>query len=97
VVEETTKKTVGEVNFAELKKAVALKSVNGGVTITLPPEANADISANTLNGGISSDFALQAKKHFPVGQHLDGKLCEVGPSVKMSSVNGGIRVDHAKR
>src|SRR2546425_686673 len=36
--------------FAEVKKAVSLKSVNGGLTVALPPEANADVSANTLNG-----------------------------------------------
>jgi len=82
--------------FAEVKKAVSLKSVNGGVTVALPPEANADVSANTLNGGISSDFSLQAKKHFPVGRNLDGKLGDGGPAIKMSTVNGGIHLDRAK-
>jgi len=83
-------------NFAELKKSVSLKSVNGSVTIALPPEANAKVSANTLTGGISSDFALQAKKHFPIGQNLDGKLGEGGPAVDLSTVNGGIRIDRIK-
>jgi DUF4097 and DUF4098 domain-containing protein YvlB len=83
--------------FAELKNSVALKSVNGSVTIALPPEPNANISANTIHGGIRSDFALKAKSHFPMRQNLDGKLGEGGPVIKMSSVNGGIRIDHAKR
>ena len=83
-------------NFTEVKKAVSLTSVNGGVTIALPPEANADVSANTLNGGINSDFSLQAKRHFPVGQNLDGKLGGGGPTIKMSSVNGGIHIDRVK-
>jgi len=30
-------------------------------------------------------------------QNLDGKLGEGGPVIKMSSVNGGIRIDHPKR
>jgi DUF4097 and DUF4098 domain-containing protein YvlB len=64
------------------------------VTVALPPEINADVSAHTLNGGINSDFSLQAKKHFPVGQNLDGKLGSGGPTIKMSSVNGGIHLDH---
>lgn len=85
-----------QATFAELKKAVSLKSVNGSVTIALPQEANAEVSANTLNGGISSDFSLQVKKHFPVGQNLDGKLGAGGPTVKMSTVNGGIHLDRAK-
>jgi len=84
-------------SFAEVKKAISLKSVNGSVTVTVPPEANADVSAKTLNGGVSSDFPLQTKKHFPIGRNLDGKLGEGGPVIKMSSVNGGIRVDRAKR
>ena len=80
-------------SFAELKKSVSLKSVNGGVTVALPAEANADVSANTLNGGISSDFSLLVKKHFPIGRNLDGKIGEGGPAVKMSTVNGGIHID----
>jgi len=88
----------GSVNasFAEVKQAASLKSVNGGVTIALAPEANAEISANTLNGDISSDFPLQVKKHFPIGQNLDGKIGEGGPTIKMSTVNGGIRLDRGK-
>jgi len=82
--------------FAEMKKAVSLKSVNGSVTIGLPPESNADISAKTLNGGISSDFSLQAERHFPIGQNLDAKLGEGGPKIALSSVNGGIHIDRAK-
>src|SRR5206468_8981909 len=83
-------------NSTEVKKAVSLKSVNGGVSIALPPEANADVSAHTLNGGIQSDFSLQVKRHFPVGQNLDGKLGGGGPAIKMSTVNGGIHLDRAK-
>ena len=83
-------------DFAELKKSVSLKSVNGSVTVALPPEANAKVSANTLTGGISSDFALQTKKHFPIGQNLDGKLGEGGPAVNLSTVNGGVHLVRAK-
>jgi DUF4097 and DUF4098 domain-containing protein YvlB len=83
-------------SFAELKKSVSLKSVNGGVTVALPAEANADVSANTLNGGISSDFSLSVKKHSPIGQDLDGKIGGGGPAVKMSTVNGGIHVERSK-
>jgi DUF4097 and DUF4098 domain-containing protein YvlB len=82
--------------FAELKKRVSLNSVNGSVTIALPPDASADISADTVHGGISSDFSLKAKKNFPVGQDLHGKLGEGGPAVKISTVNGGIHLDQSK-
>ena len=82
--------------FAELKKSVSLKSVNGSVTVALPSEANAKVSAHTVTGGISSDFGLQMKKHFPIGQNLDGKLGEGGPAIDLSTVNGGIRIERSK-
>src|SRR2546425_2849295 len=72
--------------FAELKKSVSLNSVNGSVTVALPPEADAKVSAHTLTGGINSDFGLQAKKHFPIGQNLDGKIGEGGPAIELSTV-----------
>jgi len=83
-------------DFAELKKSASLKSVNGSVTVALPTGAGAKVSAKTLNGGISSDFALQTKKHFPVGKTLDGKIGEGGPAIELSTVNGGIRIDRGK-
>jgi len=73
-----------------------MKSVNGSVSVALPPEANAKASASTVTGGINSDFGLQTKKHFPIGQNLDGKLGAGGPSVDLSTVNGGIRIDRSK-
>jgi len=75
-----------------LKEKVLLKSVNGSVTLALPAGANADVSASTVNGGISSDFSLPVKKNFPAGSNVDGKLGNGGPPIHMSSVNGGIRI-----
>lgn len=95
-VELSTVNGAVKATFAELKKSASLKSVNGSVTVALPPEANAKVSANTLTGGINSDFDLHAKKHFPIGQNLDGKLGAGGPAIDLSTVNGGIRIDRSK-
>ena len=83
-------------DFRTLKKAVSLKSVNGGVTVGLPPDANAVVSAHTLNGGIDNEFSLQVKKHFPFGQNLDSKLGAGGPEIELSTVNGAIHVTRSK-
>jgi len=80
----------------ELKKPVSLKSVNGSVTLAVPANANANVSADTLNGSINNDFSLKPKTHFPVGKSLDGKLGEGGSKIKISTVNGGIHLDRAK-
>jgi DUF4097 and DUF4098 domain-containing protein YvlB len=82
--------------FVQINKGVVLESVNGSVKVAVPPQANAEVSASTVNGGIGSDFSLPAKKHFPVGQNLRAKLGEGGPLIKISTVNGGIRIDHDK-
>ena len=95
----TTLSTVNgsvKATFNELLQPVSLKSVNGTVTLALPPEANAEVSADTLSGGISCDFPIVIKKGFPLGQKLEGKLGDGGPKIKMSTVNGGIHVDRAK-
>ncbi len=83
-------------SFGALKNSVALNSVNGSVTVALPADVNADVSANTVNGGISSEFALQATAHFPISKDMHGKLGQGGPDVRMSTVNGGIHLDRAQ-
>ncbi len=89
-VNGSVKATVAAVN-----KGISLKSVNGSVNLRLPANANADVSASTVNGSVSSDFQLQNTKRGPVGRKLEGKLGEGGPAIKLSSVNGGLRIDRA--
>lgn len=95
-VELSTVNGTLKAGVAELKKPVSLKSVNGSVTLALPSDANADVSADTVNGSINTQFSLQAKSHFPIGKSLDGKLGDGGSRIKMSTVNGAIHLDRAK-
>jgi DUF4097 and DUF4098 domain-containing protein YvlB len=71
---------------------VSLSTVNGHIEATLPANANAEVTASTINGGLSSELpALVVKKEFPVSSHLKGTLGSGGARVKASTVNGGIR------
>ncbi len=73
-------------------QSVSLDAVNGQIEAILPTHADAQVSASTVNGSISSEFAsLVVKKEFPVSKHLKGILGNGGASVKASTVNGGIR------
>ena len=83
-----------EATFEKLDnaKTVSLKSVNGKLKLMLPTEANAEVSANTLNGGIHADSALTVKKRWPVGTDLNGTLGKGGTKIKLETVNGGIQV-----
>jgi DUF4097 and DUF4098 domain-containing protein YvlB len=87
-----------EASFAEFKGDSELKSVNGRVAVILPgnkDSLNAEISAETVHGGIQSELGVESKKGFPVGQKLKAKLGDGGPLLKVSTVNGGIQLSSA--
>lgn len=70
---------------------VSLKSVNGSITLGLPSSPNADIEANTVSGGIHTDFPLEVTGRF-VGKSVNGKLGSGGTHIQMSNVNGSIKI-----
>lgn len=71
--------------------SITLKSVNGAINLLLPPSANANVSANNINGGISTDFPLTVKGHF-VGKSISGTLGKGGVDVELNNVNGSIHI-----
>jgi tRNA A-37 threonylcarbamoyl transferase component Bud32 len=78
-------------------QSVALSSVNGHIEATLPADANAEVSASTVNGSMTSEFpALVVQKKFPISKKLNGTLGHGGASVKASTVNGGINFRRGK-
>ncbi len=83
-----------EAEFTRLEdqQRVNVETVNGRVSIDLPENADADISADTLNGGINaSDFGLETEKGF-VGSDLNGKIGNGGARVNIDTVNGSIKI-----
>jgi DUF4097 and DUF4098 domain-containing protein YvlB len=85
------------VDFRSLDSAkdIRLKSVNGSITLGLPPSPNAELSVSTVNGGITTDFPLQVQGKF-MGRHLDGKLGNGGTRIEISNVNGSVKIGNAK-
>jgi DUF4097 and DUF4098 domain-containing protein YvlB len=83
--------------FKDLRNPTSLASVNGTVTVALAAELNANVSATTLHGGISCDFPITVERSLPLGQKLEGELGAGGPHIKLSTVNGGIHIERAKR
>ena len=69
-------------------------AVNGTIKVTLPADADATVSASTVNGGLTSDFPeLKVVKEFPLGNHLVGTLSGGGAKVHAEAVNGTIRFE----
>ncbi len=86
----------GSVNasFASLGGAqkATCESVNGRVTVNLPDNADASVTAETINGGIDgSDFGLKANKGF-VGRDLEGEIGSGSARLSLSTVNGSIKI-----
>ncbi len=93
-MELSTVNGVVDCEAAELSGSnrVKLSTVNGSVELTLPRDASARLTANTVNGHISSNMGLPVKNHFPVGSSLDTTLGSGSARVELNSVNGGISI-----
>jgi hypothetical protein len=68
---------------------LAFETVNGGIKVELPPNANTDFEAETVNGRVSSDFPITV-----VGKinprKLSGTIGNGGRSLVMKTVNGSV-------
>lgn len=74
------------------QQRVKIETVNGRVTVNLPADADVEISADTLNGGISaSDFGLETDKGF-IGSDLNGKIGGGSARLNIDTVNGAIKI-----
>jgi len=83
-----------EAGFATLgeQQRVKVETVNGRVTGYLPADADAEINADTLNGGINAgDFGLETDKGF-VGSDLNGRIGNGSARVNIDTVNGAIKI-----
>lgn len=74
---------------------IRLGSVNGHLVATLPSDANAEVEADTVSGGIQNDFGLHVINHRYIGHSLRGQLGAGEARIHLSNVNGGIEIRHA--
>jgi DUF4097 and DUF4098 domain-containing protein YvlB len=86
-----------EATFERLSgQSVDLNSVNGMVQLIIPSDANADIEADTVSGGIDNDFGLHVIHHSFVGHNLRGEIGSGNTHIKLANVNGQIEIRHAQ-
>jgi DUF4097 and DUF4098 domain-containing protein YvlB len=71
--------------------SITLHTVNGSISLAIPDKANAEFNASTVHGGISSDFGMPVSRH-RIGGSVSGRIGNGGAHIKLSSVNGGIRI-----
>jgi hypothetical protein len=68
-----------------------LHTTNGSVRLTLPADANAEIDARTVNGGVGCDFDLAQESRSR--RRLEGRIGAGGARFELRSVNGSVNVD----
>jgi hypothetical protein len=71
---------------------VSYETVNGSVTLEIPDGVNADLDMRTVNGSvISEDFPITIQGRID-RRRVEGKLGQGGPEIRLSTVNGSIRL-----
>jgi len=69
---------------------LSFTTVNGSVVVTLPDGVDADLNASTVNGDISSDFAVSVTGRISA-RRIRGVIGKGGGGqISLSTVNGGI-------
>jgi hypothetical protein len=76
---------------ADWSSDVSFKTVNGGITLTLPDDLNAEVSAETVNGDLETEFPLTITGRFGP-RHLRGTIGTGGRHLDLSTVNGSIHL-----
>lgn len=67
-----------------------LETTNGGVTLALSEGYSARVVGRTTNGGIATDFPLTVQGR--IGRRLEGDLGRGGSPIRVTTTNGGIRL-----
>jgi len=76
---------------SSFEEDVEFETVNGSITIEMPEGLNANFRANTVNGGIDSDFPILVTGKVS-RRSLRGSIGNGGPELRLSTVNGSIRL-----
>ncbi len=76
---------------ADWPNGASFKTVNGGITLTLPSVFDADLHADTLNGSIMADFPITVTGRVSPRQ-LHGTIGNGGRPLNLSTVNGSIKL-----
>ena len=76
---------------SDFDEDVEFETVNGSITIEMPEGLDADFRASTVNGSIDSDFPILVTGKVS-RRSLSGQIGDGGPELRLSTVNGSIRI-----
>jgi hypothetical protein len=79
------------VGSGDLRDGASFSTVNGSITLDLADDVNAELDAEWLNGGFESDVPLTLQGGIS-RRSARGVFGSGGPALKLSTVNGSIRI-----
>ena len=71
-------------------KGLNLRTMNGGVNLTIPRDYNASLETGTTNGGMRIEFPITVQGL--IGKRIRTQLGTGGPLVSVTTTNGGVKV-----
>ena len=69
-----------------------VETSNGGVTLSLPDNYNAELETRTVNGGLRIDFPITVQGELTGRRGLQTTLGSGGPLVRVRTTNGGVKI-----
>lgn len=78
------------VGLNQVPRRTNIDTGSGGVTITLPSGANAELDLETSSGSITSDFPVTMNE--VRRRQLRGKIGDGGPMLRVSTGSGSVRI-----
>jgi hypothetical protein len=95
-LEASTVNGSAEIIASSVRNDIRMHSVNGRVALTVPSDMQAEIKANTVNGGIHNDFGIGVNRpQFGPGSSMDARLGTGTVRIELKTVNGGIELRRA--
>ena len=69
-----------------------VETSNGGVTLSLPDNYNAELETRTVNGGLRIDFPITVQGELTSRRGISTTLGSGGPLIRARTTNGGVNI-----
>jgi len=80
------------VNGSIVTDGIRLETTNGGIHLTLPASAKAEIRASCMNGSVKADNLAFEHRGTQSRRRLDATLNGGGARIDLGTTNGGIKL-----
>ncbi len=69
---------------------LTVRTVNGGVELSIPERYSAELETGTVNGGLDFDFPITVRGR--LNRRVNATLGDGGPPIRVTTTNGGVSV-----